>query len=189
MKSISIPYLNLRTGAMPRKSLTPLEKLDKVITYLNENLIRPVHTLAEIGEGLKNEKAEIENSELLLILNKLKQDKFIEIENREIKYLTAPDTEEIITIELYFSITFEGRLFNQEGGYTRKKEKEDVEINRLKTLEQNERRQAKGLVFLQIIIAIGTAIASFYYILEILKDYSHKRHTQELPIIIYNLFS
>ncbi len=171
MRAISIPYLNLRTGVIAKKVLTPLERLDKVITYLNENLIRPVHTLMEISMGLKKEKTEIENSELLLILNKLEQDKFIEVENREAKHTTAPDKEEIITIESYFSITFEGRLFNQEGGYARKKAREDIELNRLKTLEQNERKQAKGLVFLQIIIAIGTAIASFYYILEIIKDF------------------
>jgi len=171
MRPISIPYLNLRPNAPPKKIFGPLEKLDRVITYLNENLVRPVHNLNEISEGLKKEGTETELSELLLILNKLNQDKFVAIENREIKHMTAPDIEEIITVELYFSITFDGRIFSQEGGYTRKKEKEDVEVYRLRTLEQNERRQAKGLIVLQVIIAIGTAIASLYYIMEMVKGF------------------
>ena len=171
MKPISIPYLNLKPNAPPKKILGPLEKLDRVITYLNENLVRPVHNLNEISDGLKKEGTETELSELLLILNKLNQDKFINIENRQIKHITAPDIEEIITIELYFSITFDGRIYSQEGGYTRKKEKEDIELGRLKTLEQNERMQAKGLIILQLIIAIGTAIASLYYIMEMVKSF------------------
>ena len=59
--------------------------------------------------------------------------------------------------------TTEGQIFNEQGGYVNK----ERELNRLKILEENNTKQSKSIFFLQVVIAIGTAIAAIYYVIEI----------------------
>lgn len=139
----------------------PLTVIDSILTAMNTLTAyknEPVEDSSIFAEcGLIGNNALLSRDEIN-ILNKLKQDKFsdyIEKENgRKLWY-----------------ITFEGIMFLRRGGYSGQQIRRDAENIRVETLERNQRVNANRMIYLTIILAVGTSIAAWYYGIEICKSY------------------
>lgn len=74
------------------------------------------------------------------------------------------------TIETFsYNITWEGRYFIEIGGYRGRLSREAKEKDRIKKLEERNRKSNEDMVYLTRILVIATVISSAYYVLEILK--------------------
>jgi hypothetical protein len=130
--------------------LTLLEKLDAVLICLEKHHKEKHHNFISIATILQSEQPEINFGEITFILNKLKKDGFID--TQEIPIPTTDSTE------IYYNINYEGRIWDEQGGYTNQK-----------TQDLLSRANQKVLVFLTWIIAIATAVAAVYYGIEVWK--------------------
>ncbi len=125
------------------KELSPIDKLDTVLTFLYDNYSKYRFTLPVLATQLIKEFPQLDLwGELVSILNKLEKDEFVEFDDRD-------DPNRV------YRITFEGKLFKQLGGY-----KEKDKIEKAKNLRMNLQNFA---------IALGTSVAGAYYLLEIIK--------------------
>jgi len=127
-------------------NLTPIQQLDAVLTLFQK--ANGLHF-----KSIQN-KISIGDIELREIMQKLCDDKYIrhkEIEN-------SPGSN----LGKYYSLTFEGRLFEKGGGYIYQKRKETISII---------------LQFLStLLIAVGTILAGMYGVFEFLKYYGYIHH-------------
>lgn len=134
--------------------MTLLKKLDVVLKCLEKHHSERHHTLISIQEILDKENPEVKWGETFFILNKIAMDGFIDT-----KELPIPDTA---SKEIYYNINFEGRVFNEQGGYTNRRNQDRLtKVNQI------------FLVVLTFLIAVGTLVAGWYYVIEIWKSYHH----------------
>lgn len=73
-------------------------------------------------------------------------------------------------VDIYY-ISFEGRFFIIDGGYEGQMGRNHTKENEYALIAIEQRRQARQIVYLNWVIAVGTAIASVYAIVEILKTF------------------
>lgn len=138
--------------------MTSLEKLDIVLLCLEKHHSEKRHDLISIAQILDKEKSGVEFGEINSILIKLQKDGYVHIQE------TA--------IGDFFMITFEGRVFNEQGGYVEMQQ----EKNRISLLEAAQRAANVRMVLLTRIVAIGTSVAALYYLLEMVKYFWHLFH-------------
>lgn len=112
----------------------------------------------------------IPESEFLQIINYLIADGFLDPFYGEVK---DPERQKRIDLKsepIQIRLTFSGSMFFLNEGYKALKESEKFEKERISELERKTERNQSSLVFLTGVIAIGTFVAAFYYIIQLLKD-------------------
>ncbi len=129
--------------------MTPQIKLDKVLTYL-DNDITHRETFSEIMDNLD---FEISDKDLELVLEKLCIDGYV-IKLPSIRPDGSPDPNPI----MIYNISFEGKYFKSIGGYVQQQKDKS---NDRKRIERNDLMLANGTVAL----AIGTFGLLFWEIL------------------------
>ncbi|MGF7040138.1 hypothetical protein [Mucilaginibacter lappiensis] len=142
-----------------------LQKLDSVLIYLEKQKQPPIKSIGEISKDLVSLTNE---SELLLILNKLISDGYAQFEDRQIFY--EDEEGEYSSKVRYYIITFDGRFFVLTSGYAKENELISYKDARLNTLEVDKIKGEKSIKNLTVWIAAGTCIAGIYYIIEIYKE-------------------
>ncbi len=70
------------------------------------------------------------------------------------------------------TISLEGLVFRNNGGYTQKKILEEKEKQRILNMENDFNRYSFLLMIFTAVVALGTMISAWYFIIEILKHYS-----------------
>ena len=129
---------------------TPFDKIDSILSYICNADQPPYRTF---GEVYKDNGYENNSKELIEILLKLEKDKYVHTElNSE-------------NIKRYYS-TFDGRMFLAKSAYKQQKLDEEKEKNQIKEIQKIQ-------LYLTIILAIGAAVASVYYLIEIIKSFCH----------------
>jgi hypothetical protein len=135
-----------------------LEELIKVYEYANEGVKfysgqTPKTTKEEITQKAMV-KFGLKEWELNVLLHHLLIDKYI------------------ISVEpLYISL--DGLIFSLEGGYVLRKTNQDAENIRVQKIEDDVRKNSYGLMVFTAILAFGTLISAYYFVLEIWKYYQH----------------
>jgi hypothetical protein len=69
------------------------------------------------------------------------------------------------------TISLEGLVFRNNGGYVRKVEMQNREINRIETIQKDFKKYSLGLMLFTAIVAFGTLISAWYFAIEIIKYY------------------
>ena len=72
------------------------------------------------------------------------------------------------------TISLEGLVFRNNGGYVKKIEMQNREINRLETIQKDFKKYSLGLMVFTAIVAFGTLISAWYFAIEIIKYYQGK---------------
>jgi hypothetical protein len=72
------------------------------------------------------------------------------------------------------TISLEGLVFRNNGGYVRKVEMQNREINRIETIQKDFKKYSLGLMLFTAIVAFGTLISAWYFAIEIIKYYQGK---------------
>jgi len=130
------------------ENLTPIEKLDNMLMYFVNMDMPPFKTDAEIMKELNITRSK----EMFEIFHKLEKDGFIKSE-------VLPVHGRNTTV---YSSTFDGRLFNLNGGYAQQDADNSI-------ANRNERIQT-------LLLTYGTAAAGIYGFFEIAKWFFHHEH-------------
>jgi hypothetical protein len=145
------------------KQLTPIQSLDAILEFMASHWARGKSTDGELYTMfMKRNQIEMEPGYFLKVLERIVKDRYI---NKE---LQDPFKEigNTALLRNYYSINFDGELFNQLGGYTAEASnttlKMRIEEERLNRAENN----AKRLNGLTLWLAIGTISLA---IIEIIK--------------------
>ena len=69
------------------------------------------------------------------------------------------------------TISLEGLVFRNNGGYVQKKKSSLLEINRLETIQNDFKKYSFGLMMFTAIVALGTLISAWFFAIEIYKYY------------------
>lgn len=143
-----------------------LEILDALLKYLKDT---NHNTFQHIKSDVKNKSAflkDIDDKILYSALLKLVKDDYVYEDFQKIGSLSGN----------VYNISFEGIFFINNGGYEKehqnnqKAEIESAELKKRQFLLEEKHSSIQGqIVFLTLIIAIGTLIPAVYYIIEILK--------------------
>ena len=105
----------------------------------------------EIGEKLKV-KFGLKDWEIDLLYHNLFMD----------KYIKSVDS---------LSISLDGLVFRNNGGYTGRSIRRNSENLRIQKLEKSTQKNALGLVIFTALLAIGTLISAWYFAIEIWRYY------------------
>lgn len=105
----------------------------------------------EIGEKLKI-KYGLKDWEIDLLYHNLFMD----------KYIKSVDS---------LSISLDGLVFRNNGGYTERRIQRNTENLRIQKLEKSTQKNALGLVIFTALLAIGTLISAWYFVIEIWRYY------------------
>lgn len=132
------------------KELKYIDDIDYVLHFLATSpYAKGQLSDAELWEYIKSTEKRMSGDRVVKILNKLTNDKYVEIYNSPLEKFVR------------YKISFDGLLQDELGGYRTKY----LENNKLKNIQ-------KWQFWLTLIIAIGAIFASIYYILEIIKFFS-----------------
>lgn len=163
------------TEKQETEEISPLFKLDVVLMFLYINSAY-MQSLDGIVKGIFDKIASDDN-EIAIILRKLEKDGFV------IKHpLKTPYTESgtpRVRIEYQFTITFDGKIFSKQGGYTLEDIHSREQNTRLEKLELATMANRKLTTGLTVLIAVGTLVAAIYYMIEILDKFSHVLHSHD----------
>jgi hypothetical protein len=69
------------------------------------------------------------------------------------------------------TISLEGLVFRNNGGYVKKIEMQNREINRLETIQKDFKKYSLGLMVFTAIVAFGTLVSAWYFAIEVIKYY------------------
>ena len=105
----------------------------------------------EIGEKLKV-RFGLKDWEIDLLYHNLFMD----------KYIKSVDS---------LSISLDGLVFRNNGGYTGRSIRRNSENLRIQKLEKSTQKNALGLVIFTALLAIGTLISAWYFVIEIWRYY------------------
>ena len=72
------------------------------------------------------------------------------------------------------TISLEGLVFRNNGGYVKKVEMQNREINRLETIQKDLKKYSLGLMVFTAIVAFGTLVSAWYFAIEVIKYYQGK---------------
>lgn len=136
--------------------------LDIVLVYMNEYFNKTAGKYIEEKE-LENYMVKIRGifiHNIKIILQKLFKDNFIEV------------------YQDCFIISFEGKMFIEDGGYEKQLINETNRNNRIENLEKNQIIYQRILIWLTALVALGTIVTGIYYGIEIYKHfYPSKQNT------------
>ncbi len=69
------------------------------------------------------------------------------------------------------TISLEGLVFRNNGGYVKKTEKGKREMYRIETIQNDFKKYSFGLMIFTAIVALGTVISAWFFAIEIYKHY------------------
>lgn len=72
------------------------------------------------------------------------------------------------------TLSLEGLVFRNNGGYVKKVEMQSREMNRLESIQKDFKKYSFGLMLFTAIVAFGTLISAWYFAIEIIKYYQGK---------------
>lgn len=72
--------------------------------------------------------------------------------------------------DYFYTISFNGSVFIENGGYIAKSIRDAFEHNRLEKLEISQMESQKSMTRLTMIIAFGTLVAAVYYLYFLIQD-------------------
>ena len=72
------------------------------------------------------------------------------------------------------TISLEGLVFRNNGGYVKKVEMQNREINRLETIQKDLKKYSLGLMVFTAIVAFGTLVSAWFFAIEVIKYYQGK---------------
>ncbi len=155
--------------------LPPVEKLDNVLTLIAtdirlKNSYFKFDLICEILFEMKPRYI-FNNPELTQILKKLQKDGYIEYFETKDKNLSSPLTLKQEQQQHNFVLSFEGRYFQSNGGYTQKTIFEKNENERVLALEVSSEKQADVLNRLTKWIAFATVPMGVYAFYQILQSF------------------
>lgn len=94
------------------------------------------------------------------------------IEDKNVNFKdTSPIHGGTLHSDRIYSLTFKGKIFCEQGGYTQQKVSADAEKIRMETLERFQKQNTSRVTFLTFLIAVGTAVAAVYYGIEVYKHF------------------
>jgi len=143
--------------------MTAIQILDKVLHWFAMDIddfvktpsqsanqkISKSQAITEIGRCYK----ELNTVDFLmyadLIVDKLERDGYLKNENG------------------LYSITFEGKIFDQQKGYEQKMINQKAQNILVANLEKRQKRYELNQTLLLTLVAVGTLVAAFYYLIEI----------------------
>jgi hypothetical protein len=160
-------------------AITPIQLLDEVLTFI---CVKPIAKgNIEQGKLITELKKvipliDIEDdfaSQILRVFDKLEKENYIICEQRNVRYNDLSG-EGATRLEYCYRVTFDGKLFFEQGGYSKKYAHDESERNRLTALESSQleyneaqRKQAATLNKLTFWVAVGTLLAAVYYMTEL----------------------
>ncbi len=149
----------------PENSAT--EVLDNVLmNFVSSSRFIGVHKI-QLFEHLKAFEPELIDGILDEVIAKLIEDKYI----RHAYYNNVIVDGKNIPNVPFYTLTFDGLFFLNNGGYAGEMKRENAENIRVETLEKSQKANANRMTYLTIVIAVGTAIAAWYYLIEVGKFY------------------
>jgi hypothetical protein len=145
------------------EELSPLEKLDSVLWTIEHYHGKSIQTSDEILIELNEHPDERINREQFYpiinsILNKLVEDGYIECRN-----------EVLANKKNVYYIKFEGRIFNEQKGYTGQRDLLNATKVLEDTLKLHQKVSTDRMIYLTRVLAFGTGIAAVYYAIEVYK--------------------
>jgi hypothetical protein len=145
-------------------SITAIQKLDSVLSIFDPNsTYRGINNL-KIKELLKEKKIDIGERLLTEILHKLVKDNYLRIEVADA--MVGTQTFKNIS---YYLLTFEGELFQTNGGYLEEARARDERRRWEDRLLENGERNGERLNTLTLILAIGTVGLAVIEIIKLCK--------------------
>jgi len=81
-------------------------------------------------------------------------------------------TDKYIKSTESLTITIDGLIFRNNGGYIQKSINQNLEIERIKTLEKNTKQNGDALVLFTALLALGTLVSAWDFAIEIWKFYT-----------------
>ena len=149
------------------EELTPIQKIDKVLIFFATHKMADLYMPYEviITNCLNEDGRKFNNNELVMILNKLQKDGYILHDNG-----THPYTQK--ETPLYF-ITFEGKIFYQQGGYGQQIIRQNDENVRVLNLEISHETLMRKLNALTFWIATGTVGLVLIEAIKLLNEHFH----------------
>lgn len=147
------------------KNLKYTEELDYVLNFLASSPHSKGHiTHAELWDILKKTEKRMTAEKLQRILNKLTKDMYVEV--------SIPNNNNGVA---NYKISFDGLVQNELGGY-HELYLRDIELReihlRQNLIQEQQIKNSKQIVWLTIILVISSAIAAFYYSIEIYKFFT-----------------
>ncbi len=119
--------------------MSPIQQLDAVLNVIADDSCPPSATSLQIDEILKRKGINIKNIDLILMLEKLKDDKYI-YRDKSKGHL----------------ISFEGKIFNESGGYLGVIERNNKEKETISKLDERSMSQQSNIVALTFWVALGS---------------------------------
>lgn len=123
--------------------------LDEVLEKLVDAMF--VLSYDEIADKTKANLNIIKFQDLHLVLNKLVKDGYVEcVMQKRVNWNTKEELN-----EMCYRLTFEGKVFIKDGGYSRKYDLETMSINSMKTYEKTRSRN-------EMLVIVGTIGAALF---------------------------
>ena len=151
--------------------MTPIEQIDAVLKLLAEDeTLQPYASDGEILAALIVKYPESEHlgygMDTLRILNKLVKDGYVDFKEDNFK-----SGHILIERPNKYFITFDCGLFHQQGGYAEQLRNQNSHDARMESLEDSAKANRQWMLWLTVLVALGTTVAASYYLLEILNHW------------------
>ena len=143
--------------------MSPIEKIDSILTLLAQDaVLRPFAKEDEIFASYLNKHPEtiestFEGSVVKSILDKLTDDKHI----KPVEFEIWSEHRGLSHTITKYTITFEGSLFHQQGGYQAQLNRQNAENNRVTELEKFQKANASRMTYLTTVLAVFSLISAF----------------------------
>jgi hypothetical protein len=159
------PFATYFLSKRMMENLSPIQQLDLILGSL-DNYSKSIN---EIQKELNLEIKSSIYQDVRMILEKLVDDKYAKEIRQE---NTPPDVLAGIiskTVSISYKLTFEGKVFKEQGGYNEKERTENINIRNLETETSLRKRNEK----VTSISAAFAAVATTLYLLFELGKYFH----------------
>lgn len=138
--------------------INPLFKLDVVLIFLYQRTGKIFSSEQVTKEVLSEIKAD--EDEVVLILRKLKKDEYIDE-----FIIPNPRDNRVRPDKIHgYSISFDGKIFLKQGGYSLKEIRLREKSTQLETLKSDQIQRDEFLKTLTVLIAVGFGATAVYYI-------------------------
>lgn len=141
--------------------MTPNESLDEALKYIgksygneNEKKYSPKEMTQIVRHMQKFDKS-LEDIDVGRIVDKLIKDERVE--------------KRVVGSEFLYFITFDGKVFLEDGGYRQRAINDVSESTRLERMERAQTEYQTNTILLTIILAVGALIPAAPYLIKLLK--------------------
>lgn len=148
--------------------MKPIEYcLDRILMELEKNWTKEPREFLKAEEMLNEFELPIKHEFFIGFIDKLIKDGYVKFKSER-----NPNKSEIDYCQQETLITIDGYYFLKEHkGYTQKKINDVYENTQVGKIQSNQKVHRYWMTGLTIILAVGTSVAGWYYLIEILKNY------------------